>query len=290
MCPDGATESVAYHVRVDFEVTQATSIPWRFRQMADWGGHGGWCVDDDCTFVSTDYFDYHEWEGALAAGHHVFESIGFDPCCDGDAYLAFRAPSMADYAILTLDALHAAAGDEDCPATCAYQGVGPYSCDEMIHLFFMNTTDDAFSPSDACPILEAQPFGCDCSGCLCGADYSFAPTISPVSPTPTPTTGPTRDAVPAIEPTAPRSTPRPTFAHGGGSHSHAGSSNTALVIGLSVPAAVIALGAAVAGGVVLYRRRRSRAVEYDPDFGLQVPTMSGMYAHLNDGLGDGLVL
>ena len=220
--------------------------------------------------------------------------------------------------VLLLASLALAAGDEDCPATCAYQGVGPYSCDQMIQLYFGEyATDDDFSPSDACPILENATFGCDCSGCLCGADYSFAPTISPVSPTPTPTTGPTRDAVPAIEPTAPRSTPRPsfdptprptfaaaprptqqpihnptprpTFAHGGGSHSHAGSSNTALVIGLSVPAAVIALGAAVAGGVVLYRRRH-RASEYDPDFGLQVPAMNKMYAHLDDGLGDGLVL
>ena len=111
------------------------------------------------------------------------------------------------------------------------------------------------------------------------------PTTAPPSPQPTPEPTPRPTQQPIHNPT-----PRPTFAHGGGSHSHAGSSNTALVIGLSVPAAVIALGAAVAGGVVLYRRRRGRAVEYDPDFGLQVPTMSGMYAHLNDGLGDGLVL
>ena len=89
--------------------------------------------------------------------------------------------------VLLLASLALAAGDEDCPATCAYQDDGPqYSCDEIIHLYFVNTTDDAYSPSDACPILEG--YGCDCSGCLCGADYSFAPTISPA---PTASSGPT---------------------------------------------------------------------------------------------------
>ena len=85
---------------------KADAGTWKFRQYVDWGRGGGWCMDEtDCVWSDDGGYTIYEWEGALAAGDHSYVLLGFETCCDGNAWVQVQSPLAGEWAYVSTDSL-----------------------------------------------------------------------------------------------------------------------------------------------------------------------------------------
>lgn len=133
---------LGFHLKVRLTVSPAEAGAWSFRLGPDYGWGGALFVDGvllddsrDDLWWSRNFANTGELlEGTvdLAAGVHIIETIGFEPCCAGPATLQYRSAKDPDFANFSCDLDSDQDGvsnpSDKCPGTPAGELVNADGC------------------------------------------------------------------------------------------------------------------------------------------------------------------